>query len=298
MVWRPAKALGLLVGLVIVATIIGIDVLLVQGMLHSQIGIDLFFVGLMLFLSLPLLTLWLYWYHDLLTLAYKLDRNALVISCGTYRHVIPMGSIKRILRGSEVQVSREFRGIAWPGYLSGRMRLRGLGTLITLSTETLERQIIVVTGSVCYGISPKDPERFLEDYAVRASLGPIRETRQEVVYGRVMGAPVWRDRPYWAIALLALLANLALFGFILQRYPLLPDRIPLHFNAQSQVDRVAAKGWLLMVPAIGTLTWGCNVVVGSLLHLCERPGAYLFTSVALCVQVLLWLASLDILNLI
>jgi hypothetical protein len=296
MVWKPAKALGLATGLVILLTLLCINILLLQGMGRQDIGAGLYLTVLIFILSLAALGVWGYWYYDLVTLRYYLDRNALVIACGASRQVVPIDAIQRILPGNEVEIIQGIRGLGWPGYVKGRSEAAGLGQLMIHSTEPVERQLIVVTDQQCYGISPRDPQRFLADYAMRRALGPISELDQELRCSPLVAWPVWRDWGFWSMCILAFVANIVLFGFIVNQYAALPDRMPLHYNVSGQADRIAAKAWLFVIPAIGALALGVNTVLGLVLHRRERLGAYLFAGMACGVQAILWVATLGILN--
>lgn len=296
MAWKPDKALGLGVGLVVMLVIIGMEAFLLQSMLGQPPGLNLYVMALLFVLSLPLLVLWLYWYYGLATLRYTMDRNALVIACGASRYVVPMESIRRVVRGHEVAISQGFRGVGWPGYLMGSLRLRDLGLLLVASTEPVERQLVIVTDRMCYGVSPRRPEQFIADLATRQALGPLHLAEQAVEYVSFVAAPVWRDRWFWATVLLAFVANAALFGVIALRYPALPERLPLHFDAQGMVDRVGFKSGLIVVPTIGALSLAANGVLGTILHGRERLAAYLLAGMAVTLQVVLWIAALGILG--
>jgi hypothetical protein len=296
MAWKPAKALGLIVGLIIALTIIGVDVFLVRSMNGKDIDLNLYVMALLFVLSIPLLVLWAYWYYGLLTLRYALDRNALVITCGFSQHIVPMEAIERIVPGSDVTVTEGLRGFGWPGYIMGYMRLQGLGQLMVYSTEPLERQLVVVTNSVCYSISPRDTQQFLADFAARRALEPIRAVQQTVEYAPVAVLPVWRDKWFWGTVIMVFLANIVLFALVSKVYKNLPERIPLHFDVQGGVNRVAAKSGLLVIPGIGALVFVVNGLLGLLLHRRERLATYLLTGMALAVQVVLWLATMSALN--
>jgi hypothetical protein len=296
MVWRPAKTLGLLVGLVILVTLVGVDVFLLRSALSTGLGLNLYFIMLLFVLSLPLLALFLYWYYSLVTLGYRMDRNALLISCGDSQHVVPMTAIRRIVPGHKVAALQGFRGVGWPGFLMGTLQLRDLGTLMVYGTEPLERQLIVVTDRCCYGISPRHAARFQEDFAQRQGLGPVHEVTQTVLHARFVASPVWADRWFWLIVLLTFVANAILAGVIADRYVRLPDRIPLHFDARGQVDRIVAKTGLLVIPAIGALTLLVNGALGLAVFRRERLAAYLAVLMALALQAVLWVAAWGVLQ--
>jgi hypothetical protein len=295
MVWKPTKVLGAIVGLIILLTIVGVDRFLIENMFNQGLSLNLYFTALLFILSLPIVAIWLYWYIGFLTLRYHMDRNALTIVSATGRQVIPLQTIQRIVAGHELTVSQNFRGIGWPGYLKGTMRLKGLGMVWVHSTEPLERQLVVVTDTLSYGISPMRRQEFLEDFEARRSLGPIRELHPELEPARLVTWPIWHDRWLWAILLVAMLGNAALFGFIAGRWGDLPERLPLHFDAQGIVDRIDSKNDLLLVPAIGALTLLTNTVLGILLHRQECLGSFLLAFSAMGIQCILWVATLGIL---
>lgn len=295
MVWKPPKALGLGVGLVIVFTIIGIDVFLLHSITRQSPGFNLLLIGLVFVASLPLLMFYLLWLNDLWQMRYYMDHNVLVISGGSYRYHVPLAQIQRMVPGTNLAISHGFRGIGWPGYLNGRMHLRGLGKLLVYSTEPLERQLIVVTDAVCLGISPEDSQAFLEDYLARRKQPPSRTARSGLEYTGVRAWPLWRDRGLALTLGATLLANLGLYALVMAAYGSLPDLIPFHFDALGRADRLAARDWLLLVPAIGTMALLANAALSVAIYRRERFGAYVLTSAALGIQVMVWLAAVGIL---
>jgi len=295
MIWKPTKVLGAIVGLIILLTLVGVDVFLIDNMLHQGLGLNIYFTALLFALSLPMVAIWLYWYIGFLSLHYHMDRNALTIASTAGRQVIPLQMIQRIVPGSQLAISQNFHGIGWPGYLKGTMRLKNLGPLLVHSTEPLERQLVVITDTACFGISPMRQQQFLEDFGVRRLLGPIREVKPMLERGRLTTWPIWRDRWLWVILLTALVANAALFGLIAERWAGLPERLPLHFDVQGMVDRIDAKEGLLVVPTIGALTLLVNTLLGGLLHRKERLASFLLAFSALGIQWVLWMATLGIL---
>ena len=292
MVWRPARTIGALVGLVILLTILSVEALLIRGLLRQSPGVELFLTGLLFIASLPMLVLWLYWFTQFLSLRYRLDRNALVISCGTRRYVVPMEEIQGMEPGRRAEIVRPFRGVGWPGYLNGHLRLKGHGRVVVLSTEPLHRQIIVVTEAGCYGISPRDPAGFVHDYAQRRALGVIAPVARATESSALLRLPLWRDTAFWLAALGSLVLDLALFAFLMARYGDLPERLPLLFDTAGDVLRIGPRSRLLLLPAIGAVIAVVNTALGGLLHRWERLGAYLLAGMALVVQPILWLAAL------
>ncbi|MHB0857409.1 MAG: PH domain-containing protein [Anaerolineae bacterium] len=290
MVWKPAKRLGLVVGLIILIAILAVEAFLLQGMIGQSIGLNLFFTGLLFVLGLPVLGLWVYWYYGLLKLSYQMDRNALLIDCGSPRHRIPMDSIQGIVPGRDVAIAQGFRGVGWPGYMMGQTHLEDSRPLLVCSTEPLDQVLVVLTDSTCYAISPPDAERFVEGFNRRKALEPIHAMPQAVEYAPVADWSIWRDYRFWALLATAFLLNAILAGIIASVYQGLPERIPLHFDALGRTDRISAKSGLLVLPAIGTLALVVNGVIGFVVHRWERLASYLAVAMVVLVQCVLWFA--------
>ena len=60
MLWKPSKALGLMVGLAIVLTMAGVDAFLIDRMLKQSFGVSLYSTGLLFVCTLSLLALMTY----------------------------------------------------------------------------------------------------------------------------------------------------------------------------------------------------------------------------------------------
>lgn len=101
---------------------------------------------------------------------------------------------------------------------------------------------------------------------------------------------------YALIALLALavLVNFALLGFLLVRYDAIPDPLPLHFDASGLPDRIGSKSDILALPSIGLIVFGMNAVLGLLAYRKERAATMLLTAGSVFVQILMWLAALNV----
>lgn len=292
MFWKPARALGLVVGLVILLTIVGVQIFLVQSVLGQPPGLSAYLTALLLLCSVPLLVLCIHWYYGLLTLRYYMDRNALVILSGAERHIVPMGEIRRIAHGRDFKAGENIHGIGWPGYLKGTATLGDLGRVMVHATEPLDRQLIVVTDRGCYGISPRDVERFLDEFESRRALGPLRRVEARVAYLPYATLPVWRDRALWGALLAAAVVNVILFGVVSGRYSALPERFPLPFGAQREALRIISRGDLYLLPGIGAIALLLNGVLAAAVHGRERLGAYVLAASAALLQLPLWLATL------
>ena len=114
--------------------------------------------------------------------------------------------------------------------------------------------------------------------------------------GRIMTRVIGPDRLVHVLLVLGLLLNLALFAYIGWRYRALPEFLPLHFDALGQPDRLGVRSEILKLPAIGLLLLVLNSLFGLTIHRWEKLGAYLLLGVTTVVQVLFWLAALNIMR--
>lgn len=286
----PLRRQGVLVGGLLVLATLLLDVFWVWQIINWPITFLTFVQSVLVFLSLPWLGLLGYWLYGLLTLRYHLDRNRLVIRWGPTWQTIPLPEIERVGIGLQLASPLRYRGAWWPGYWAGHGVAVDEGLTLFYATTPLSRQVILVTPALAYAISPPDPEAFLGDLELRRNMGPTQQVEQ---FSRRLALTRWA---FWsdgvALGLLALggLTAAALFGRFCWRYPLLPARLALHFDAQGQVDRIGQQSELLALPIIGLIVLIVNLFLGFLIYRRERVGAYLVWGSVAAVHVLLWLA--------
>ena len=104
------------------------------------------------------------------------------------------------------------------------------------------------------------------------------------------------DRLVHVLLALGLLLNLALFAYVGWRYRALPESLPLHFDILGQPDRFGVRSELFKLPTIGFLLWVLNSLCGLAIYRWEKLGAYLLLGLTPVVQVLFWLAALNIMS--
>lgn len=288
--WKPPRTRGLIAGLGIIIGILLVDVLLAVWITRKPVNLLSFALGLLITLSLLALALVAYWLYSLVSMRYIVNRNGLVITCGATKQIIPMTSIQQLIPGAGRALEGRMQGIHWPGFWLGHGHLAGLGLTLFYATVPLEEQILVVTPTLTYAISPADKEAFTQAFEARRQLGPLKLWNQESQPARFATWNIWSDRPAHILLGLGLLLAAALFAYLCWRYPGLPATVPLHFDTTGAVDRSGARRSLFVLPVIGLLIWGANGVLGLILRSRERVAAYLLWGGTLLAQVLLGLA--------
>lgn len=103
-----------------------------------------------------------------------------------------------------------------------------------------------------------------------------------------------RDRYLWSMVIVALVVNLGLFVFLLIQFNALPPFVPLHFDASGQPDRIEPKDFIFSLPQIGLILIIGNALLAAFSYRRERLAAYILTGMAIVVQLLLWVAAIQI----
>lgn len=106
--------------------------------------------------------------------------------------------------------------------------------------------------------------------------------------------PLAQDRLSLLFLVLVLALNLALFGFLWIRFSQMPELVPMHFDAAGQADRIAPRSEIFKLPIIGLLVAAANLALGLLLRRSLPFAAYLLWGGAALVQILLFIAALNI----
>ncbi len=292
---RPAAALGSMVGFILVIGMLVLDLGLAWLLVRSPVTLLTFFWATLLLISLPVMGLLLYWSVALRTARYYVAGNTLSIEWGGVRQVVPLSQIHTVVMGREVTRVSRFRGLRWPGFCWGQGQVNSEegGTMYRaafFATADLPQQLLLVTDTLAYALSPTDLENFRDCLvALRgANLGRESETGQSN-WG-VWGWQLWRDRLAHGLWGSAVLLNALLFFYLCAIYGRLPISVPLHFNALGLPDRMGTPANLFMLPLIGLITWLVNGVVGVFFYQWqqERPLALICWGTAVVIQLVAW----------
>lgn len=103
----------------------------------------------------------------------------------------------------------------------------------------------------------------------------------------------------WLFAALvgtAAVLDLAIWLYVALRQSVLPDALPIHYNAAGQVDRIGLREQLFILPAIGLLTLAANGGLAYAVSRREPPLGYLLLGVSVLVQVLLIGAAIQLVH--
>jgi hypothetical protein len=284
--WTPNLRTGLLAGVGILLLCILIDIGLLWRVIAGPPNGVTFVCVLLVLLSLPTVVAIGYRAYDFSELHYEFDRNQLLIHTAGTKQIIPTCSIERVIDGRQAALRVRMHNLTWPGLVVGQGYVDGIGLTLFYGVEPPEKQAIVVTPTLSYGLSVPDMDGFLEVLTTCQELGPSVEVRQQSEQSAYTRWDIWRDRFAQGVLLGGLVLNLALFGLLLFRYPWLPNLLPLHYDVTGAVDRIAPRREVFALPVIGLITLAANGFLGVLLYRRERVASYMAWSGAAVVQLL------------
>ncbi|HEX6386944.1 MAG TPA: PH domain-containing protein [Anaerolineae bacterium] len=303
---RPSHSPGTLFGYILLAGIILLDSGLLWLMAREPITILSFLWGLLLLVSLPAIALVAYSTSSLSAMRYHVVGNALLIEWGRIRQVVPLAQIQALVPGEKLAAITKFRGIRWPGCLIGRGHVRkseqqtgeaDLYDTVFYATRPLSQQLLLITDSVAYGVSPMDLENFA-DCLTALRLSELANTA-EIPASRFsfLAWSLWRDRLAQMMWAASLALNGFLFAYLCAIYSHLPALVPLHFNERGIADRVEAPINLFVLPLVGLIVWLVNGVIGWFFYHWrdEQSLAFILWGAAIAVQLATWAALLSLL---
>jgi hypothetical protein len=297
MEFRPRRAVGTFVGAALAAWCLILTVALVIRGLGEDIGLGAIALYATASLFFALAVLFAYWTYSLGTLRYTLDRNALTIIWGDIRQTIPIAQIERLVPGRELP-NPHISGVSWLGHHVGRADVeRGIGDTLFYSTHRSPSDLLyVVTPNGSYAISVADEVDFAEALQSHQRLGSLIRVPQAPERLYLASQPFWEDRTAQVLAFVAFATFFAMFGYIYQQYPDLPQSIALSFPQMDGVTRVGSKDELLKLPQTGIGLLLINLTLGFIAHSWERMVGYVLLVAAIAGESILLAAAIIALN--
>ena len=292
MTFQPARFTGVASG----GAVAAVAVLLAAVLLAATIGWDisaakfLAFVGA--FALLAVAALFAYWTYALLTLSYTLTGESLTIRWGLLRQFVPLASIQRFVPGREARLP-QVQGVSWWGCHVGRGAVEGLGETLFYSTHRSPWEAIyIVTPNIAYAISPENHVRFVMElqHLLRETSAEGTPASPRAAHPALSVHPFWLDRYGQLLALAAMAANVALFGFICGVYPGLADKLNLAFPPVGVTD-LRPKDELFQIPLTALALLAVSLAAALAIHKWERAVSYLLLAGALFTQGVFWVAA-------
>lgn len=232
-----------------------------------------------------------FWAYGCYSMRYVLGAGGLSIIWGPIRHFIAIDRIQLMTHGRanhRVKVG----GIGWPGYHVGLGSVEMFDRVLFFSTHSSPEELVYIqTPTAIYAVSPADPVRFIaEAQKFQGAASP--ESRPAVQRDILSGHPIWADRVAQLLGAVAVLGNVALWGFVCAAYPDLNDRITIEFPPVGQIVELHARSDILKIPATATAILAVNLLAGLVFEWKERAAAYLLLSGAVFMQIVFIIAAI------
>lgn len=289
MQYRPARASGLVVGGVLTGWALAVALLLFAIGVGRELGFEGWLAYSASLLAAAIAALFGYWTWALWTLAYGLDRNALLIRWGWTQQVIPLGSIERLVPADAIGLA-EARGVSWWGNQIGRATVEPIGPVLCYATDSVpEQTVYVVTPGQTYALTIADPQDFARQVLIRQELGPTARLEHEARRGGPRPLRT-NDRVALLIAGLAVLGGAAVWLQIALRHGAVPAVAPLHLTATEAAEFVARPA-LIEMGSAATVILIAGLVIGLLVHARERIAGRLVFAAAAVVQAIFLAAT-------
>jgi hypothetical protein len=290
--FRPSRGTGVAVGLAAAGVAFGLSLLALWAAVNGGAQFKTFLAWLTSGVLFAIGATFLNWTHGVYTLAYRVEGEALLIHWGFRRVEIPIDTILRLVPGRTLDPARVF-GLNWPGCHIGHAEVKRIGYTLFYSTHRSQDELVIVhTTQESYALSLADQAGLAEEIQARTVLGTLESHPQRSAATGVAALPFWRDGHAIAAVLLSVAACVLLAGFVMYRYPGLPEVIQLTFPNAGGLVRVGDKAELLKIAYLGVGVLGVNLAFGVILHARERAaGLWVFASAGM-LQVVLFAAAI------
>ena len=288
---RPARGTGLAVGAALTGVAGALALALLLRALNWPHSFPQFLAysgaGLLLVVAL----VFAFWTYACAAMRYDVEQAALVIRWGPIAHRVPASQVHTVVRGRG-EDDPKVSGIDWLGYHVGRGVVREHEDVLFYSTHRVPEDIVyVVTDSVAYALSPRDPGRFMT--ALEAARRAPDSGHPPHVERELLAAhPILADRIAQYLVLAAIAINVALWGFVLAEYPHLASQIKIEFPPVGSITTLQSRGKIFDIPATASAMLGANFLVAMIFQPRERAATYLVLSGTVFFQVVFWLAAI------
>lgn len=238
-----------------------------------------------------------------LNLRYGVGRDGVIVRWAAQRQVIPIDNITHVLNGRPY--ASPLKGLRWPGHEVGRTHIAvgddgsDLRPALVYATVPPEGQLVIVTPSLAYAISPAERAAFVEEFRVRRRLGAVQLLEQHTEMAAWLRLSVLADPVALRLGLATVLVAILTVTWLTWHYADLPAEVALRYRYSAEAGRMVIAStqarwatWLSV--AIGGVVLGANAVLAALLHRRAALAARLLVLGALLVQVVIAVSLLKL----
>lgn len=284
-------------GVAAITWILLFDLLMVVWALRRPIDLLQFLLFLWVALSLPVLIHLAYRTWAAFTLEYWVDRNAVTLRWAHLQQVIPLQSVREIVRGMAWSEAPKANLLRWPMPFLSIAAQPSTQSIHLCATRSPSECIALKTDTGVYVLSPSDEKGFIETLQERYRLGATQAVQPARVRRTWLASTLSTDpQGLWLLGI-GMAGVLLLFAVLTISFPDLPDVLAVRYNSQGLPVEIREKTVLFRLVFIGLLAWAINAVGGAWLASQKyQTAAHMLWWGAIVVQVFLLLALISLIT--
>ena len=257
--FQPPRQLGLILQVGVVLILAGVGGYFFFLAAQDPSGLDFILHMLIALLVLTPLPLLAYRVYALLTGAYILRRDGLMIRWGLRREDIPLREIEWIRPVGELGFKLPMPWLRWPGAILGFRKAQELGQVEFIASD-MDHMLLVATAEKVFAISPSDVNQFSLVFRRINEMGSLTPMDAQSVYPKVLWGQVWEDRLARFLILLSLGVGLVLLGTVAIIVPGLDSIDWITPGTNAPPER------LLLLPVLEGILWLVDFIAGLFLY--------------------------------
>lgn len=317
-VWRPAAGYGRLVGGLIIVALLAAGGIALLLLIQDDGPIRILWL-LMLAGALAGVLVVGRLVRGLASLRYVFAEDHLRIEWQRSVRRIPYNDMLEVVYHLREQVELPGREPYWPGFRISTVRTRN-GVWHSYATVPPHRRIRITTPAAVFAISPERPVLFIQELERRrggrpadvsasavGTVTPVQPVRVRAGLGQSILVPVQRsielfrndlltDRIASTLVAVSIIIPVFMLAYTFNEVDFLPERIPLHWNADGEVDRSGPSRSIWTLPLLALTVLAINASLATMILPLDRVAARLMMAVTPVVQIAATVALLRIIG--
>lgn len=256
----PARRLGLLIHIVIIALLAAASVFGLGNLSQSQVGPQ-FVVNLLLgLLAASPIPFFAYRAYALLRADYYIDRDSLAMLWGLRIEDIPLTDIEWVRPASDLTNPLLLPRLRLPGAVLGTRRHPDLG-LVEFIASSSRNLILIATAKRVFAISPQNAAGLVHTFARATEMGSLMPTEAKSVYPSFIITQAWESPVARFLWVTGLMLNLGLIVWVGVLIPSL-SQIPFGFDPFGVPTATTSSAQLILLPLVSALMFGIGIAAG------------------------------------
>lgn len=285
-IFYPERRAGLIFHLAVLLLLGTMGVVGIGQASQAQGNLSLLSGLLMASVAMAFGPLFLYRMYALWFASYALERDGIRLRWGLRAADLPMDTILWVRRARQVNFPLPLPVWRWPGAVLGSRSTHDRQPVEYLASQT-RTLLVIATPQRLYGISPADPDAFIQKFQELTELGSLTPFPAQSVYPKFVLGRSWNDPLARVLLLAGLILSLALLAGVILMVPSLAY-ISLRPGLTGQAGERAPAARLLLLPALNLFFVLADTLSGLFFYRREetRPLAYLMWGAGILVSLL------------